>query len=181
MDLGKALSELPLPKLFVFDLDYTLWPFWCDTHVVPPFHRNKKGTVTDKCKFPIVLYKEVLDILQALKEAGCLLAAASRTHTPDIAEELLHLLDIGKYFDFKEIYPGSKVKHFKKFQESSGIQYEEMIFYDDEQRNKNVEIGKLGVTTQYVNNGLTIKDVINGINSYRTNLQLLFSKKLDKK
>ena len=37
-----------------------------------------------------------------------------RTEDPPAARELMKVLDIDKYFSYKEIYPGSKVTHFRK-------------------------------------------------------------------
>ncbi|KAL1789801.1 magnesium-dependent phosphatase 1 [Sigmodon hispidus] len=60
-------------------IDYTLWPFWVDTHVDPPFHKSSDGTVRDRLVQDIRLYPEVPQVLDRLQSLGVPIAAASRT------------------------------------------------------------------------------------------------------
>ncbi|XP_017762703.1 PREDICTED: magnesium-dependent phosphatase 1-like [Eufriesea mexicana] len=141
------------PKIIVFDLDYTLWPFWVDTHVSPPF-KKKGNTVIDSHNKIIKYYKEVPDVLKCLYEEGYELGVASRTSEISGANQLLNLFNWDKYFKYKEIYPGIKVTHFSKIQKASGIDYKDMMFFDDEHRNI-IDVGKLGVTCIFVKEGIT--------------------------
>lgn len=86
---------LPLPKIVVFDLDYTLWPFWVDTHATPPLKASSTHDhVKDRMGETYAFYTEVPSILYALRERGILVGAASRTSSPDLAREMLRLLHI---------------------------------------------------------------------------------------
>ena len=69
------------------------------------------------------------------------------------------------YFDHMQIYPGSKTTHFQRIHRDSGIEYEEMLFFDDESRNKNVET--LGVVMQLVKNGMSKQEVDRGVEAWR--------------
>ncbi|XP_059807468.1 magnesium-dependent phosphatase 1 isoform X2 [Hypanus sabinus] len=116
------------PSLAVFDLDYTLWPFWVDTHVDPPFKKSSTGEVEG-------------------------------------AEQLLRLFDLDRFFCQREIYPGSKVTHFRRIREGTGLPYDQMIFFDDEHWNI-VEVGKLGVLCVAVSNGMTMKLLQKGLGEF---------------
>ncbi|CAG8979996.1 hypothetical protein HYALB_00005169 [Hymenoscyphus albidus] len=171
-----SLNDGPLPKLVVFDLDYTLWPFWVDTHVTPPLKASTDhDSAKDRFGQDFAFYREVPSILYSLRDRGIKVAAASRTSAPDLGREMLRLLHIpdpdGKkkkaieYFDHLEIYPGNKITHFNKLQKATGIRFEEMLFFDDETRNRNVET--LGVTMYLVRNGVSKAEVNNGIKEWR--------------
>ncbi|KIK63493.1 hypothetical protein GYMLUDRAFT_163219 [Collybiopsis luxurians FD-317 M1] len=176
-----------LPKLVAFDLDYTLWDLWIDSHVTGPLHRDKNtlNEVLDKHNESISFYKHVPQILHRLRTAGVTIAAASRTSAPTLARSALTLLlippDKGsddkpmkaiEFFDQLEIYPGnlttfagSKLTHFKKLRQKTGIPYSEMLFFDDEHRNKEVE--ELGVTFCLVRNGLDDRTFEKGLAEWR--------------
>ncbi|XP_012341063.1 magnesium-dependent phosphatase 1-like [Apis florea] len=152
------------PKIIVFDLDYTLWPFWIDTHVNPPF-KKKGNDILDSHDQIIKYYKEVPDILKYLYEEGYELGIASRTSEIQGAKQLLNLFNWDNYFKYKEIYPGSKITHFSRIQKISETDYKDMIFFDDEYRNiKDIE--KLGVTCIYVKNGINYTLVENSLKNF---------------
>ncbi|CAD7691374.1 unnamed protein product [Nyctereutes procyonoides] len=154
-----------LPKLAVFDLDYTLWPFWVDTHVDPPFHRSSDGAVRDRRGQAVRLYPEVPDVLQQLQDLDVPVAAASRTGEIEGANQLLELFGLDRYFVHREIYPGSKVTHFERLQQKTGVVFSQMIFFDDEKRNI-VDVSKLGVTCIHVQNGMNLQTLTQGLETF---------------
>lgn len=141
------------PKLIVFDLDYTLWPMYVDTHVTPPF-RNENHRILDQHGRKVRVYPEVPALLQHLKSQNYIMGVASRTDDPDAARQLLAVLDWNKYFPYQEIYPGCKVTHFNKFSQQTGFAYQHMLFFDDESRNIR-DVSKLGVKCVFVKEGMT--------------------------
>lgn len=141
--------------LVVFDLDFTLWDAggtWCD-HTRPPYIREN-GYIRDADRRSIYLYPDVRSILDTLSRKEIPMAVASRTHSPDIARKLMNMFGIKDYFQYEEIYPGSKLQHFEALQNKSRVPYRDMFFFDDEQRNIQ-DVGSLGVQSVLVNSGMS--------------------------
>lgn len=163
----------PLPKIIIFDLDYTLWPFWVDTHVTPPLKPSAAHTsATDRYSESFAFYTDVPYILSTLPSLGITLCIASRTSAPSQARDLLKMLHLPNgnkaqeaFSGSMEIYPGSKIKHMESIHKKTGIPYEEMLFFDDEQRN--IETEKLGVTMKLVRDGVTWDEIEKGVQMWR--------------
>ncbi|GAA5965426.1 hypothetical protein JCM3765_002375 [Sporobolomyces pararoseus] len=189
-------SSKRMPQMVVFDLDYTLWDLWVDTHVTPPLKRKGKEDVNqiyDKYGQQMCFYPEVPGILMDLHKSKIHIAAASRTHAPKAARQALtellipgsidsddllraakakkeqELVSSINLFDSMEIYPGSKISHFQELHKKTGIPYSEMVFFDDESRNR--EVTKLGVTFVLVSSGVNRRLFESGLESWRKGIQ----------
>ncbi|XP_053901540.1 magnesium-dependent phosphatase 1 [Malaclemys terrapin pileata] len=154
-----------LPGLVVFDLDYTLWPFWVDTHVDPPFQRDRAGSVLDARGRPVRLYPEVPAVLEQLQGLGIPMAAASRTGETCGATQLLELFGVRRFLRRVEIYPGGKSAHFQRLQQDTGVPFAQMLFFDDEERNIR-DVSKLGVTCILVPDGMTQALLTRGLEAF---------------
>merc|ERR1719326_1282097 len=148
-------TEFPeLPRLVVFDVDYTLWPYWVDTHLSAPFTR-RGDAITDARGRSCRLFPEVPAIVAELQRLRLPFGLASRTGDPPALEALAKLLDVGGGHTlwsapaYREIYRGSKIRHFERIQQQSGVPCAEMLFFDDEPEN-NSDVCTLGVTLQAV-------------------------------
>lgn len=148
------------PDLVVFDLDYTLWPCYCDTHLVPPFTPRPSDdgsvlSVVDYVGFVLTLFPDIHHILLDLYKRGVKVAAASRTHEPEIAKQLLRtfklvltsdsdpiaLIDI---FDNLKWGDRSKIYHIKEavseiYDSNVSLGSLQIFLFDDEPRNRDVE------------------------------------------
>lgn len=129
----------------------------CDTHVSPPLLRRGKDVnrVHDKHGDPLSFYPDVPAILLQCHRDEIHLAAASRTHAPKVARQILaelhipgrhrsdrleparngvkenpELISAVRLFDSLEIYPGSKITHFQELHKKTGIAYEDMVCHD---------------------------------------------------
>src|ERR1700761_2041151 len=130
-----------------------------------------------------MLYLEITELIcdVQLRQKSIKTAAASRSTTPELARELLKLLRVPtkpileqnaksssaatakaiEYFDQLQIYPGSKISHFEQIGEATGIPFEEMLFFDDESRNKDVE--QLGVVMWLLRDGMCNDEIDKGV------------------
>lgn len=64
-----------------------------------------------------------------------------------------------------EIYPSSKIRHFEGIHRKTGHKYTDMLFFDDEHRNMEVET--LGVTMQLVRDGVGWHEIEKAVGEWR--------------
>ncbi|CCF56518.1 hypothetical protein KAFR_0B02200 [Kazachstania africana CBS 2517] len=145
------------PEVAAFDLDYTVWPCYCDTHLNPPFKpiknsNNEVHTVVDSSGYELSFYKDIPKIISDLKQNNVKIVSASRTWAPEIAKQLLKvfkveyegkIVPLGQLFDAMEWGERSKVGHIsdalKTLYGDADIKKYKICLFDDESRNKEVE------------------------------------------
>lgn len=162
---GSALDAVP--KLIVFDLDNTLWT--PELYQLRKLQRNNQFPVANK---DVKLFPAAAKILAELAEGGnstttfadTKFAIASRTQSGEWAHDLLDQFGIRDLFEYVEIFSGDKKRHFANLRRDSGIDYSDMLFFDDSRDGRYgncVPVSSLGVLSVHCPNGIYDESVWN--------------------
>lgn len=147
-----------LPSLVVFDLDNTIW-----TPELYQLRRLSRANQYPVAHQDVKLYPAVKSIIQRIKAnrddhyPNVQFAVASRTKSVDWAHDLLTQFELREIFDYIEIFPGDKKQHFSNLKSDSGLEYHDMLFFDDNRDGKygNCEpVSQLGVLSVHCPNGI---------------------------
>lgn len=104
--------------------------------------------------------------MERLKSLGYRIGIASRTSCIDEANDLLRLFKWDQWIDYKQIYPGCKITHITKLSKQSDTEFNQILFFDDEQRNI-IDLKRINVCSILVDNGMTFKLLKNGIDKFK--------------
>jgi magnesium-dependent phosphatase 1 len=184
-----------LPTMIVFDLDDCLWTPEMHELRNPPTQPVQgslnaaalQGVVGMKNKSgqTVRLYdgarKTLYELATNIAYKGILLAAASTSLEPSYSHlclqgiEILPGLTLRNMLKFDQIgrsgrLNSDKITHFRLLQDESNVAYKEMLFFDD--CNWGDHCGRVnqafGIVSQRTPYGLTYKEFLQGLQSYRT-------------
>mmetsp|Transcript_3509 Transcript_3509/g.7086 ORF Transcript_3509/g.7086 Transcript_3509/m.7086 type:complete len:480 (-) Transcript_3509:7-1446(-) len=170
------MSNTPLksvPSLIVFDLDNTLWT--PELYQLRKLQRNNQYPVAHK---DVKLFPAARDVINAIKKdpenkfSNTKFAVASRTKSVEWAHDLLDQFELRDLFHYVEIFPGNKKQHFRNLKEQSGLNYHDMLFFDDARDGKygNCEpVSSLGVLSVHCPSGIYEEKIwSNALEHYKT-------------
>lgn len=166
--------EMPKPKVIVFDLDYTLWPFWVDRqiNIELPFKQVGENKVCDATGREVKSFPDITPLLQRLHSEGYKLGIASEAFYKEEVAKLVKLFGWEEFIDYQEIYPGSKIFHFVKIKRQSGVDFPDMIYFDDEKEHLSEVAGTCtGITTVWADRGVSEELVEEAFQTFAENRQ----------
>ncbi|ETN16897.1 magnesium-dependent phosphatase-1 [Phytophthora nicotianae INRA-310] len=174
-----------IPQLVVFDLDFTMWfPAMDELHNEKIAKDPVTGDVTDAIGWQVHFYPEIHAVLSVLKTdpqfRNTKIGVASRTEEIETAKKVLTLMDVelrgedgeltkktlSDIADFVTVFPGSKTTHFKQLKEQSGVEFEDMLFNDDDVENVH-DVSALGVVCSHCPEGLTVASWLQGMEDFQ--------------
>jgi magnesium-dependent phosphatase 1 len=122
------------PRVLIFDLDDTLWLGEVDCSGGPPFRAIDTHTTNCSRNRPVRLFTEVPEIFSHIVRTDMHVAYASRTWEPEWAKQALHELGMWDICTAHGWGDCGKSHHLREIKSTLGIDYSEMMFFDNEQR-----------------------------------------------